>query len=75
MKNAPKAKWAADLAAEFRKTSSSLRYKSSRGSYSRAARKGESMRYLDEQALRLERIAAHYRGHEAPDDELYADPF
>ena len=56
-----KAEWAASKADEFRSTAAKMRYRSSGGSFSRAARKGQAMAHLHSEAARFDRMAASYR--------------
>lgn len=56
-----KAAWAEARAAECRKTYSELRFGSSGGSYIKAARKGQSMRFLLDEAARFDRKADRFR--------------
>ncbi|HEU0197038.1 MAG TPA: hypothetical protein VFQ88_07520 [Nevskiaceae bacterium] len=57
---ANKGDWALAKAAEARQRAAELRVQSSMGSYSRAARKYESLRILENEALRFDRIARKY---------------
>lgn len=58
----------AKLSAELRAIAQDLRYRSSQGSYSRAARKGQQVRRLERMAERLERI-------NRPKPEPFEPPF
>lgn len=56
-----KAEWAAAQAAQLRGQVQELRFRSSSGSYSKAARKAESMRLMGLEASRFERMAGRFR--------------
>ncbi len=60
-----KAHWAASRAVELRQQARELRFESSGGFYARAARKMETIRRLEAEASRFERLEARLRAQAA----------